>query len=408
MELNCSRSLKEQNNNFMYLLPKYLSANLSAINEQKILKIQIVSSGVLMNRRIFYFSLLSLAITGCGSVNNKTAMGNFEYAKEQEAQKIVIPENLNKPKEAKDFFIANNINHQGPIGENVDVRAPSLVLPVASSSRVVPGTKNAKIWFDQVLEESDLNAFIHEALKEQLVADNVVLTSIDSEGTVLESEWYHSEEVSGYWLFESVDNAESLRYRFTFETKPHGRSVALTVELIDYMRTDQSGASKTMDIIDKQRAEMAMLNEIVAQVDFKYRLNQRENRLMRAKQKFVTLGENLEEEPAYIAEIDVEMLWSNMPLFFADYGFEITDLNESNKIYFVDFVKPDNSLWAVIWGNDLPVIDVDDAKYQFALADLDGKTTITIYDGNGNVLPVETLERIFPVMEAGLSFKDAF
>jgi outer membrane protein assembly factor BamC len=408
MELNCLRALKELTNNFMHLLLKYLSANLSAVNEQKILKIQIVSSGVLMNRRIFYFSLLSLAITGCGSVNNKTAMGNFEYAKEQEAQKIVIPENLNKPKEAKDFFIANNINHQGPIGENVDVRAPSLVLPVATSSRVVPGTKNAKIWFDQVLEESDLNAFIHEALKEQLVADDVVLNSIDSEGKVFESEWYHSEDVSGYWLFESVDNAESLRYRFIFETKPHGRSVALTVELIDYMRTDQNGASKTMDIIDKQRAEMAMLNEIVAQVDFKYRLNQRENRLMRANQKFVTIGENIEKEPAYIAEIDVEMLWSNMPLFFADYGFEITDLNESNKIYFVDFIKPDNSLWAVIWGDDLPVIDVDDAKYQFVLADLDGKTSITIYDGNGNVLPAETLERIFPVMEAGLSFEDAF
>ena len=361
-----------------------------------------------MNRRIFYFSLLSLAITGCGSVNNKTAMGDFEYAKQQEAQKIVIPDNLDNPKETKDFFITDDINHQGPIGKNVDVRAPSLVLPVASSSRVVPGTKTAKIWFDQVLEESDLNAFIHDALKEQLASDNVMLTAVDSSGNVLESEWYHSEVLSGYWLFESVDSSESLRFRFLFETKPHGRSVAVTVELIDYMRTDQSGASKSMDIIDKQRAEMAMLNEIVAQVDFKYRLKQRENRLMRANQKFVTIGENIEAEPAYIAEIDIEMLWSNMPLFFADYGFEITDLNESKKIYFVDFVKPDNSLWAVIWGDDTPIIDVDDAKYQFVLADVDGKTSVTLYDGNGNVLPVETLERIFPVMEAGLSFRDAF
>ncbi len=361
-----------------------------------------------MNRRIFYFSLLSLAITGCGSVNNKTAIGNFEYAKKQEAQKIVVPDNLDNPKEAKDFFITNDINHEGPIGADVDVRAPSLVLPVASSSRVVPGTKTAKIWFDQVLEDSDLNTFIHEALKEQLASDNVVLRAVGSEGNILESDWYHSEELSGYWLFESVDNTESLRYRFVFETKPHGRSVAITVELIDYMRTDQSGASKTMNIIDKQRAEMAMLNEIVAQVDYKYRLQQRENRLMRANQKFVTIGENVEAEPAYIAEIDLEMLWSNMPLFFADYGFEITDLNESKKIYFVDFVKPDNSLWAVIWGDDTPVIDVDDAKYQFVLADVDGKTSITLYDGNGNVLPVETLERIFPVMETGLSFRDAF
>ena len=97
-----------------------------------------------------------------------------------------------------------------------------------------------------------------------------------------------------------------------------------------------------------------------------------------------------------------------MPLFFTDYGFEITDLNESKKIYFVDFAKPENSLWSVIWGDDVPVIDLDQAKYQFVLNDEQGKTSVTIYDADGNPLPVEVLERIFPVMERGLSFRDAF
>ncbi|MBA6304290.1 outer membrane protein assembly factor BamC [Colwellia sp. MB02u-14] len=360
-----------------------------------------------MNRRIFYFSLLSLAVTGCGSINNKSAMGDFEYAKEKEAQELSIPTGLNKPKKNTKFFISDDINHKGPVGQSVDVRAPSLVLPVASSSRVVPGTTDSKIWFDQVLEDTDLKTFLTDALREQLVNDGVELTAINTEDTVFESDWHHNEETSGYWLFKTVDSSESVRYSYSFESKPHGRSVALTVKLIDYMRTDINGASKTMDLIDKQRAEMAMLNQIIAQVDFKYRLKQRENRLMRANQKFVTIGENAQAEPAYIAEIDIEMLWSNMPLFFADYGFEITDLNESKKIYFVDFVKPENSLWSVIWGDDVPVIDVDEAKYQFVLSDEKGKTSVTIYDVDGNVLPIETLERIFPVMEAGLSFRDA-
>ncbi|MFT7429966.1 MAG: outer membrane protein assembly factor BamC, partial [Colwellia sp.] len=102
-----------------------------------------------MNRRIFYFSLLSLAVTGCGSVNNKSAMGDFEYAKVKEAKQIGVPTGLNKPEVNAKFFISDAINNKGPIGQDVDVRAPSLVLPVASSSRVVPGTMNAKIWFDQ-------------------------------------------------------------------------------------------------------------------------------------------------------------------------------------------------------------------------------------------------------------------
>lgn len=361
-----------------------------------------------MNRRIFYFSLLSLAVTGCGSVNNKSAMGDFEYTKVKEAKQIGVPTGLNKPEVNTKFFISDAINNKGPIGQDVDVRAPSLVLPVASSSRVVPGTMNAKIWFDQILEDTDLKDFIAEALREQLAGDGVELAAIGTDGNEFESAWYHEEEISGYWLFKTVDSSESMRFNYQFESKPHGRSVALSVKLIDYMRTDKNGASKTMDIIDKQRAEMAMLNEVVAQVDFKYRLQQRENRLMRANQKFVTIGENAQAEPAYIAEIDIEMLWSNMPLFFTDYGFEITDLNESKKIYFVDFVKPENSLWSVIWGDDVPVIDLDQGKYQFVLNDEQGKTSVTIYDADGNPLPVEVLERIFPVMERGLSFRDAF
>ena len=47
-----------------------------------------------MNRRIFYFSLLSLAVTGCGSINNKSAMGDFEYAKEKEAQEQQVERSL--------------------------------------------------------------------------------------------------------------------------------------------------------------------------------------------------------------------------------------------------------------------------------------------------------------------------
>ncbi|MFT6918861.1 MAG: outer membrane protein assembly factor BamC, partial [Cognaticolwellia sp.] len=33
-----------------------------------------------MNRKIFYFSLLSVAVASCGTVNNKQAVGDFEYA----------------------------------------------------------------------------------------------------------------------------------------------------------------------------------------------------------------------------------------------------------------------------------------------------------------------------------------
>jgi outer membrane protein assembly factor BamC len=199
-----------------------------------------------------------------------------------------------------------------------------------------------------------------------------------------------------------------MRFRYELATKPHGRSVSLKVSLIDYMETNQQGSVDKVDPIDKQRAEMAMLNEVVSQVDYEYRLQQRENRLMRANQKLVTIGENSKLEPTYLVEMDLEPLWSNLPIFFEQHGFKITDLNENKHIYFVTFVQPNVSVWDKIWGEDAPVVELENSKYTFVLTDADEQTALTIYREDGTPVPKETLTRIFPVMEPGLSFRNVY
>lgn len=372
-----------------------------------------------MSRQLFCFSVLSLALSACSSVDSKRAQGDFDYAKKQEPKEFIVPQNLDKPSKQQDFLITNKINHQGSIGDKVDVRAPSLVLPVAAASRVIAESSEAIIWFDKVLEDKDLFEFIQSALVSQLTSDEVTYEIVDSstqdeadskgqsKSKIYESDWYHSEVETG-WLFTDIESSTSLRFRYDFFLKPHGRSVSLKVSLIDYLKTDNEGGSKTIEPIDKQRAEMAMLNEVVAQVDYNYRLQQRENRLMRANQQLVSIGENKETEPAYIVEMGLDNLWDNMPIFFEKHGFTINDLNETNKIYYVAFTKPEVSIWDSIWGDDRPVIEVSDAKYQFVLAPVDDKnqqTSVNIYDVDGEPLPLEILEKIFPVMKTGLSFR---
>ncbi len=389
-----------------------------------------------MSCRVFYCSLLALSLTACGSVNNKQAQGSFEYQNQAEADELIIPENLSKPKRASDFFVTNEINHQGPVGEDMDIRAPSLVMPVAASSRVVEESGIAIIWFDKVLEDKDLLSFIEKVVKDKLTEDGISYdyveedteetlgkviegavslkeTSIKREGiktAIIESGWYHNEVETG-WIFTDIESSKSIRFRYQLLAKSHGRSVSLRVSLIDFLETDERGGNNIMDPIDKQRAEKAMLNELIAAVDYNYRVQQRENRLARANQQLVTLGKNIEAEDAYLIEMALEDLWDNMPIFFEKHGFTITDLNEDKKIYFVDFVQPDTSVWDSIWGEDVPVIDVNDAHYQFVLSpadELNQKTTVTIYNAAGEPLPLETLERIFPVIEQGLSFRDIF
>jgi outer membrane protein assembly factor BamC len=380
--------------------------------------------------------LLALSLASCSSVNQKQANGSFDYQNKSEARQLVIPDNLIKPKQSRDFFVSNQFNYQGPIGEAMDIRGPSLVMPVAASSRVVDESGIAIIWFDKVLEDKELIGFIEKVIIDQLNEDGVsheyieedlevtlskVIegatslkeTSIAREGiktAVIESGWYHNEVEEG-WIFSNIELSKSLRFRYQLLAKPHGRSVSLRVSLVDFLQTDDSGGNNILGPIDKQRAEKAMLNELIASVDYSYRVQQQENRLKRANQKLVALATNQQDESAYSVEMGLDDLWGNMPIFFEKHGFTITDLNEEKKIYYVDFVQPESNVWDSIWGDDVPTIDVSDAHYQFVLSsadELNQKSIVTIYNAAGEPLPFETLERIFPVIEKGLSFRDVF
>lgn len=361
-----------------------------------------------MNRRILCYSLLGLSVASCSSVDDaKRASGDFEYANKQEAKVIAVPSGLQSPKQAKDFAVTaqDKINAAGPVGAQVDVRAPAMVLPIANSSRVEQTDKLAKIWFDQVFDDKDLQLFIYQAIEQQLATDEVSLTTVDADNKVFESGWFKKSSESGLWLWKSTKTIDAMRFRYQLETKPHGRSVALSVVLAEYGQGDKLTAS-AMDPIDQQRAEVAMLNAIVGQVDYQYRLQQRENQLLRATQKLVSLTKDKQGNATYLVEMERDDLWANMPLFFDKYGFTTKDLNESKKIYYVNFVKPDSSLWDRIWGDDVPAIDLPDGDYQFKLTEDKNSTLVAISDANGNLLGKDDLMRIFDVMEIALSFRE--
>ena len=362
-----------------------------------------------MNRKYFCLSLMSLALIGCSTVSKKQANGDFEYANNSQQQPLVIPSSLSKPAEKNLYYVATDFNQEGPVGANVDVRAPTLVLPVATSTRVEQDTSAAKVWFDQVLDQRSLIDFVKDAVIERLKAHETTMSKISEDENRYWSGWAKEIEDGNRWLVVDEDFAEQAQFSFLFEVKPHGRSVALTVDLTGYERQSEEGVVTDIDAIDKQRLEMIMLNEIIGQVDYRYRELKRDNRLMKANQKIVSIDQTDSGEAALLVEMELEQLWSNMTNFFADNGFTVNDLNESTKVYYVDYVEPSNSLWDRVWGDAKPVIEIPEAKYQFELIKkADESTLVVIKDEQGNALDRATLDNIFPVIEPLLSFRDTF
>ncbi|XQW86394.1 outer membrane protein assembly factor BamC [Thalassotalea piscium] len=359
-----------------------------------------------MNRSIISLSLICIAVTGCSTVSKKSAMGDFDYVTKEETPALVIPKNLSQPQYKDEYRINSNINDKGPIGKNVDVRAPSLALPIAAASRVENNNEQAKVWFDKVLEDRDLQQFIYQAIVAELATEKVTLTEVDADKLLYQSSWFTNEKESG-WLFTSIDETIRVRFNYQLETKPHGRSVAVVVSLADFEKIDETGKTTEIDLIDKERYEMAMLNEIIGQVDYQYQRSQRENQVLHANQELVSIGENKEGQAAYIVEMDSDMLWSNMPILFSKYGFAVNDLNESKQSYFVTYTKPETGIWDSLWGDDAAVIDMPEGKYQFNLESLEKNTAVTILNSNSEPLPKAQLEKMFDVMNLALSFKDS-
>ncbi|WNC70149.1 outer membrane protein assembly factor BamC [Thalassotalea nanhaiensis] len=358
-----------------------------------------------MDRRILTISLISLSLAACSNVETrKQAKGDFDYVNIKSSKELQLPEGLEKPAENTLYSIPE-VNNQGPVGKRVDVRAPALVLPLASGSRIDEFDKTAAIWFDKVDDDRDLRELLIKAISDYLSTEEVTFTSEDLANNVWESDWFHVEEESGYLFWSSIDLTESWRFRYSLITKPHGRSVGLNVELIDYMHTSDKGSTKKIDPIEQQRVEMAMINAITSQLDYQYRLNNRDDRIARANMEIVTLGESDKGEPALIIDYPIDELWRYMPGFFEQYNFKVTDLNEDKYFYDVEYTLIEPSLWDSIWGDEMPVVNFKDGPYRFKLTAKGKQTTLVIQDDDKQVLSKELLEENFEVLDPALSFR---
>lgn len=361
-----------------------------------------------MNRKLFCLSLLTLAVTACSNVNKFQAEGDFDYVKNNEAKELTIPAGLQKPKQKNEYYVPEVAASNAPVGEEMDIRAPSLVIPMAASSRIEADDGEAQVWFDQVIEDQVLLDFIRNAVKSQLASDNVKLTAVGNDNLVFESDWYNTDKESGFWLFKEIEETESHRFKYTLETKPHGRSVAINVDLIDYKKTSLTDTTNDINSIEQHRAEMAMLNTLIGEVDYQYRVYSHKVLQTKAKQIDIELSSTKDNVPALLANMDLDSLWSNIPTFFRENGLEVTDLNESKYIYFTTYTKPEQGFWDSLWNDEKPTLDLAEGKYKFVFKASENKTLITIFNEQDESLPQSRLEKILPAMKTGLSFESLF
>jgi len=326
----------------------------------------------------------SVLLTGCSLLQTDQTETSSQSAS---LTSIKVPDNLRKPAAPGQF----DIPEIATTGALTDIRSPALVLATAVSSRVEEGDKLSRVWFDRTDYTGDLVPFLHKMLQTQFSEQGIELQQ-DSSGLTYTTGWIARSEEDGFWFWASEQKQEQSRFSLVIEPRSHGRSASVTVQMLEHQYFTPSGELASND---KQRQEIALLNQIID------RIGKEEVTIATAnKSKIPDVamepGMDAAGNPALLTPQPIEVTWSQLETLFTALNFTVTDKNRSIYTYYVDYEKPQQGLWSKLWGSESkPVLAVSNGAYQLVLSRVDKQTAISLRDKDGAQLDAETVLSLY-------------
>lgn len=324
---------------------------------------------------------VSVLLAGCSMFDSS----QVDTAKEQRSlESIKVPAGLHQPAMPGQFDIPAT---DAP-AVDVEIKAPSLVLATASSSRVEEGERLARVWFDRNDFTGDLMPFLQQALTAQFAEKGVTLQQTDEKGLEYTTGWITRSDETGFWFWKSATATEQARFKLLFEPRPHGRSASLTVTMLEH---EHFVAESKLAGREAHRQEVALLNQIIDRVGKEEIAIALANK---AKAPDVSVEPGLDKDgnAALLSSQSVDVVWSQLEAVFAALNLSVTDMNRSAFTYYLSYQKPTQSFWSSIWGKDAPIqLPLQDGEYQLVLKRNDNGTAIIMQNSSGEALSPETV-----------------
>jgi len=350
-------------------------------------------------------------LTACSSLEEREiASGSFDYIKEQPGQKIKIPEDVDKPK-FDDAYKLPDLGEDAPLtamGKKLSVLSPSLVLPVVAGSHIEEGSKNATVWFDQVDDSLPLDTAIWNSLIRFLETEGIGIEMFDKDKQRLVTDWMVMDESQNnkWYSWSKSERTVGQRFEFTLNKKPHGRSAALSVELVEYKEKLDPQSNEILKAKDKRRNEVDVLNMVVKNYEFETQVaNVKRYRQIREGLP-MELGFDSDGESAFVVDADYDITWPRLLLVLRKLGFDVKDYDKSNGLLFVKYNGSEDGWWSNIWSSDKNEFDLATEEYRIKVAAVGKKTSVTLLDDESKPFPAKKLTGLFPTFEKTMSADD--
>lgn len=340
--------------------------------------------------------LAATLVSGCSIFPD--ADKRTTYLEASKSESLVIPEGLQPVQKASQYRIPDN-SLQGNTGDQLDIRAPSQVLTIASGSRTEEEEIGAKIWFDQTPTIDNLEAFIWKALVSYAEEEGLGIVQQDRVNLTLETGWLENQVLEGFWWWEEHVSINRARVSFKVNMRPHGRSGYVTAEVVEYEALSDLERSRK-PLIQKQRLAIQALNEFIIQYDYLQRqlvATVVANRSAYSEQTLI-VAENAKGEAAFTSEKRIDAVWSQTRSALEQLNFAVTDYNNSDRVYYVTYAKPESNFWGGMFGDDnAPPLPLDNGEYLVKVTGKGDVVAITFYHSDNTAFSQSLLEQISPI-----------
>lgn len=350
----------------------------------------------------------ALTLSGCVTIRNywqeyfgmdkssREPTGYYEHTDaEVTNNRIVVPQSLDNPGINPELQIpvVNKKLLTGPVGEAVDVRAPTAPYRSDVGCHTQWSSGEAIVWFENdgshgIKTEDDAWMLLASVLKTMNVAvgkiaqGQYVLTTIARDFTEFGKPYDDTDADLGLKRYKQI-------YQIRVGRNAQGE-IGIATKLVGSMTSLSSGTKMkdVLDMIEQERFAMGFSNQIIHEIDTKNQQSAYD-----PDNLIVSLGQDNNNHDAILVEAPFETTMELLNGMLPRCGWKINSHSVAKAEYEVEVLDSADDL--IKLGANIR-LDIKHGKYKIRLGIHGSSTAITFYDEKDAPLPSQAVSRLYP------------
>ena len=350
----------------------------------------------------------ALTLSGCVTIRNywqeyfgmdKSSREHTGYYEHTDAEvtnnRIVVPQSLDNPGINPELQIpvVNKKLLTGPVGEAVDVRAPTAPYRSDVGCHTQWSSGEAIVWFENdgshgIKTEDDAWMLLASVLKTMNVAvgkiaqGQYVLTTIARDFTEFGKPYDDTDADLGLKRYKQI-------YQIRVGRNAQGE-IGIATKLVGSMTSLSSGTKMkdVLDMIEQERFAMGFSNHIIHEIDTKNQQSAYD-----PDNLIVSLGQDNNNHDAILVEAPFETTMELLNGMLPRCGWKINSHSVAKAEYEVEVLDSADDL--IKLGANIR-LDIKHGKYKIRLGIHGSSTAITFYDEKDAPLPSQDVSRLYP------------